>query len=349
MKFKTVREGQQAVIFNLYGEGRLVVGPQRVFLYRERLEFLRVKIADAYQYLVVTDNEGAVQHIRGPSTIYENPLMYQSVAVKESSKIDANHLIVVYKRLKDSDVQRRIVQGPTVFTPEPDEWIHNFKWHGSDMKKNGRMIPGKNQFIQLPVIPDQFYFNVREVRTSDDTMITVKLMIFYELKDVTTMLDKTNDPIADMINAVCSDVISFSGKLTFEGFLKKTSSLSDLSTFPQLTQRAGGIGYIIQKVVYRGYEASDKLQEMQNAAIQSRTQIRLNAEIEEQKQKLVDFKLSREQERSKLGTCIHVKFGIIIEFIVIGLNMFNLAFIVKDPKILCDGLSSGRPSVFLHV
>ena len=30
MKFKTVREGEQAVIFNHLGEARLVVGPQRV-------------------------------------------------------------------------------------------------------------------------------------------------------------------------------------------------------------------------------------------------------------------------------------------------------------------------------
>lgn len=30
MKFKTVLEGEQAVIFNYLGEGRLVVGPARV-------------------------------------------------------------------------------------------------------------------------------------------------------------------------------------------------------------------------------------------------------------------------------------------------------------------------------
>ena len=30
MKFKTVREGQQAIILNHMGEGELVVGPKRV-------------------------------------------------------------------------------------------------------------------------------------------------------------------------------------------------------------------------------------------------------------------------------------------------------------------------------
>ena len=40
---------------------------------------------------------------------------------------------------------------------------------------------------------------------------------------------------------------------------------------------------------------------MQSSAIESRTQLRLNVEIEEQKQKLADLKISKEQERAKLG------------------------------------------------
>ena len=32
------------------------------------------------------------------------------------------------------------------------------------------------------------YFQVREVRTSDDTMLTVKIMMFYQMKDVLTMV-----------------------------------------------------------------------------------------------------------------------------------------------------------------
>ncbi|XP_061198076.1 uncharacterized protein LOC133206165 [Saccostrea echinata] len=300
MKFKTVLEGQQAVVFNYLGEGRLIKGPQRVFLYRERLQYLKKHTADPYQYIVVKDKDGLVQHTPGPCFLFNNPLLYESVTVKESTKIDANHLIVVYKRLKDSDVQRRIVQGPTVFVPEAEEWIHTFTWHGTDPQNKARMIPGHNTFQKLAVIPDQFYYNVRDVRTQDDTMITVKLMLFYELKDVTKMLNTTTDPIADMMNAVCADVIAFAGKVSFEEFLSKTQNLSDLSTYPQLVQRAEKIGYVIQKVVYRGYHASDNLQMMQNSAIESRTQLRLESEIEEQKSKLENFKLSKEQERTKL-------------------------------------------------
>ena len=66
--------------------------------------------------------------------------------------------------------------------------VHDFKWHGSDPNSKGHMIAGLNTLQQLPCIADQFYYNVREVRTNDDTMLTVKLMIFYQLKDIITMV-----------------------------------------------------------------------------------------------------------------------------------------------------------------
>ncbi len=64
------------------------------------------------------------------------------------------------------------------------------------------------------------------MRTKDDTLLTVKLMIFFELKDVEKMLDNTHDPIGDFINAVASDVVAFCATLTYDQFLEKTSSLN---------------------------------------------------------------------------------------------------------------------------
>ncbi|XP_053401267.1 uncharacterized protein LOC123549498 [Mercenaria mercenaria] len=300
MKFKTVLEGEQAVIFNHLGEGRLVVGPSRVFLFRERLQKLKRHTATQHEYLKIRDNNGIVTHKPGPCEIFFNPMLHENIYVMDALKLDANHMIVVYKRLKDSTVQRRIIQGPTVFVLEAEEWLHEFKWHGTDPENKTRMVPGKDKFNQLAVIPEQFYYNVRDVRTNDDTMITVKLMLFYELKDVLKMLDTTHDPIADMINGMCADVIAFVGKLSFEQFLKESHKLSQLTSYPQLEQRAEKIGYQLQKIVFRGYHSSDQLQAMQNSAIESRTQLRLNTEIEEQKQLLADLKMSKEQERVKL-------------------------------------------------
>lgn len=43
---------------------------------------------------------------------------------------------------------------------------------------------------------------VWQVRTKDDALITVKQMVFFELRDIETMLNQTADPIADFIKYV---------------------------------------------------------------------------------------------------------------------------------------------------
>ena len=43
-------------------------------------------------------------------------------------------------------------------------------------------VPGALNFNILRIIADQFYYNVHDVRTKDDTLLNVKLMIFFEIK-----------------------------------------------------------------------------------------------------------------------------------------------------------------------
>lgn len=148
------------------------------------------------------------------------------------------------------------------------------------------------------MIPDQFYYNIPDVRTNDDALITVKCMVFFELVDIERMLDTTHDPIADFINSICADIIAFSASRTYEKFLEQTNLLNAIESYPQLVQRADRMGYHISKVVYRGYHASDKLQRMHDDAIEARTALRLEADTHAQQQTLEDSKLSKEFERS---------------------------------------------------
>jgi len=85
-------------------------------------------------------------------------------------------------------------------------------------------------------------------------------MVFFEIMNVEMMLDNTQDPIGDFVNSVCADIIAFTAFHSYEEFVASTSSLNDLSTYPQLQRRAKQIGYKINKVVYRGYHACENLQ-----------------------------------------------------------------------------------------
>ena len=56
-----------------------------------------------------------------PHELYLNPLEVESITVRQATKLDANHSLVVYKQ-HDEHIERRIVNGPTVFIPGPHEW-----------------------------------------------------------------------------------------------------------------------------------------------------------------------------------------------------------------------------------
>merc|ERR1712046_39936 len=201
----------------------------------------------------------------------------------------------------DQGVTRHVIKGPCLHMPKnATEWTHQFSWHGSvsnDPDSNGRKVKGAVKFTKLRVCPEQTYFDVEGVRTKDDALVSIKVMIFYRLKDIDIMLREPHDPTADFINSVSSDVIEFVAGKSFEEFKSATDQLNDLSVYQQLTNRAKGIGFEVTKVVFRGYGAPSRLQKMHDDAIERRTKLALDRENEDQEQRLQDMKLEHEEER----------------------------------------------------
>merc|ERR1712008_390820 len=181
-------------------------------------------------------------------------------------------------------VNRHVIRGPCLHVPKnASEWAHEFSWHGSvsnDPDHNGRKVKGAVKFTKMRVCPEQTYFDVENVRTKDDALVTVKVMIFYRLKDLDVMLRETHDPTADFINSVTSDVIEFVAGKLFEEFKASTDNLNSLSSYSQLTSRAKSIGFEVTRVVFRGYGAPQRLQKMHDDAIERRTKLALEREDE---------------------------------------------------------------------
>jgi len=297
IQLQTIRRGERVAVWSPRGEVRFVDGPRRLLLFYERVEPLRRYSAEAHQYLAIRFLDGRVEHLRGPADVWFDPVEHASITIQDSIPIDAHEALVVYQRQKNEMVARRVLKGPAQYVPQADEWLHEFSWHGADPKNPNRKLPRALQFTKLRVIPDQMYFDVPNVRTADDALLVVKLMVFFELVDIERMLDQTHDPIADFINALSADIIDFAASRSFERFKQDTSQLNELPRYSNLTTRSERIGYQVNKVVYRGYVASDKLQAMHDSAIETRTALKLEAETERQAQELADLKLAREAER----------------------------------------------------
>ncbi len=295
--FKTIRTGERVAMWNDRGQVKIVDGPTRLFLSGQTVQRLPRFTAEPDEYLIVKSKDGTRQHIRGPADLWLDPVAHESIDVERAINIDANEVVVVYVQ-SNNQVQRRVVRGPALHVPSENEWVHEFRWHGADPKDPRKKIPRALQFTKFRTIPDQMYFDVEDVRTADDALLIVKLMLFFELNELERMLDQTHDLVADFINAVSADVIEFVSKLSFEQFKDQAEKLNDLATYRQLVQRSDRVGYTITKVVYRGYFASQKLQAMHDNAIETRTKLQLESETELQAQELEDLKLKRESERA---------------------------------------------------
>lgn len=297
----TVEEGQKVLVIDRNGSMQVVEGPQRIWRWGKTIQRMKHHVAHPGEFLIVRFRDGKQEHLRGPAHVWFDPREHLSIDKEELFQIADRESIVVYsKHPETGSVERRIVSGPVDFMTEPGEWLHTFSWHGSKAGPDGmyRKVPNALVFQKLWLLPDQMYHDVPEVRTADGAVLTVRLMIFFELQDIEKMLTTTHDPIGDFVNAATSDVVEFSSRHDFESFKESIDKLNDLGTYKHLTGRAEQCGYRIGKVVYRGYGAPEALQQMHEQALESRTRLELEKDTEKQAQELEDLKLERRLARA---------------------------------------------------
>lgn len=77
----------------------------------------------------------------------------------------------------------------------------------------------------------------------------------------------------------------------FSEFVKEGAyKLNHIDTFKQLQIRASQTGYKIDSIIYNGYMSSDALQSIQDNAIHARTKLRLDTELAEQANRLINLR-----------------------------------------------------------
>jgi hypothetical protein len=111
--------------------------------------------------------------------------------------------------------------------PKQGEWIHEFFWKMYDENKLLR-------FIKLRILPDMNNYIIYNIRTNDDVIISIDVIIFYELIDINRHLNNTHDPNTDTLKFLTSDLMDFASEKTFEQFKNSTLLLSNKQNYPQL-------------------------------------------------------------------------------------------------------------------
>jgi len=302
----TVREGEVYAMKDADGKVTILEGPKQVVKLMKTFEKLDLKVATESQYLLIQFNDGRSELKHGPVSMLPHPVEHKSVEVKDAERVSDQEVLVVYRPKSDTEVTRHLVRGPSMYIPQSaSEWVHNFSWTGPadsssswDTDAPARKKVDALKFRKLRTIPGKLYFDVENVRTKDNTLITVKLMIFYKLLDVEQMLDATTDPIGDFVNAVSADVIEWTAPKKFDDFQANTEMLNTMAPYVQLQASCKKLGYEAENVVFRGYEAPAGLQRQHDIAIERRTQLTLASETEAEEQKLTDFRLNKEGQRA---------------------------------------------------
>ena len=167
-KLKTIEEGSAALVRNHLGEARLVNGPARLTLWRSKVEMLQLHYAGEGQYLEVNQRTGPRLCLPGPIQLHLDPTKHASIHVRDAILVNANEALVIYGSIEtgtsveksapmvEGGFKRRVLYGPTRYVPKPDEWIHEFSWHGTDPSNKTAKV--RDIFLNLPFFSFVSYF-----------------------------------------------------------------------------------------------------------------------------------------------------------------------------------------------
>lgn len=296
------------MIFNLLGQSNLVEGPKRIILGRDsRVQFLQKVIASATEYLVLTRQDGTKEHRQGPCAIFFNPVEFKNIETKPIVSIPSQYAAVLYNEDKLGKVTRNVIYGPRAIVPEANQWLGQFSWHGevpagkagNTAAKGTNIRPMASTCSLLNLRERSMAVKVKDVRTKDDCNISILVIMHFVIRDVERMLRTTRDPIGDLVNAVCSDVISIVATQTFSEFIAQSHLLNNVDTYKTVVNRAPFIGFNVSTLDYQGYEGNAAMEKMHEAAITQRTRQRLNTEKAQLDLKVKDLKLKENEELGK--------------------------------------------------
>lgn len=217
---RRVKEGEAVAVWNQYGKHTEIIGPQLVRLFWATIRFLEHHVAESDQYLRVKKRDGTVQHIRGPSELFENPVYHLNVTVENAIVLADNsaHIIVLSKGLEGSgeaSTNRKTVVGPTTFFPEPTDIVHTFKWTD---KGAGTLSDDLRVLNMQALIVRTLKCNVRD---SSENSAVVSVELRARLTGIDGAL-AVADPIAECDTLVQTAVLQ---ALTGVHFSQKGSSL----------------------------------------------------------------------------------------------------------------------------
>lgn len=291
--------GDKVVVWDQHGEEKSYDGPAAVNVHPDANIFCCPRtVLDADQKVLVTDKEGCEQIFSGPCVFHAGPR--DRIREFRLVRLASNEAVCLVKQ----DGVREIVLGsvqPRLFL-DPREKLYRFVLTGGGDADGLGKQPGALKFEMLRLQPSQAYFAF-PVRTSDNAVLILKLMVFMEVKHPDLFILR-DDPFAVMFNFIMAEATALVGTLSFDAFkdqpghrLQKHFGTAASSDKPPLNFLSDQYGLDVSKVVLRGWEAEDRqVQQILDQAAAAQTQ--RDVERAEHALKLEQLENEREQLES---------------------------------------------------
>lgn len=282
---RTIKDGEAAAIWNSNGIHTQIIGPKRVWLYNSTIRFLTRHRAQSHQYLRVSYCDGRIEHILGPAVLYQNPAYHDSVSVEDGLRLNSDLDCVVvtfssslvsssssspsssssfsmkkkstmsdgetFNKNDSSTISKRIIYGPTLFIPQPSEFVQTFSWSKANkLSSNSNNNKDKDTF-QILHTSGTTPFKLT-IPTVDGYTFDISLVLSY----ITTSIDnliQNKDPIDQLYNGLCVDSQTIGDVIPSTSLIKSKkqdllSTLSQVQTYPSLLKAANKCGLEIESI-----------------------------------------------------------------------------------------------------
>lgn len=306
---RTIKDGEAAAIWDSNGVHKQIVGPKRVWLINSTIRFLTRHKAQSHQFIGVSHRDGRVEHIEGPAELYENPAYHDNVWVEDGYRLaSSSECIVTFvsnrgnegeernlvgrerketnahtKDVHDSSsyifsentISKRIIHGPTLFLPKPNEKVYTFSWSSLSPSQND---DGRKKFQILKMFDSISVMST--IPTADGFAFDVNLILSFKITSIDKLLEN-KDPMKELQNGLHFDSQTLGKEFPSETLKTKKESciakLTSINTYPSLMTGAHKCGlnveYIQVKSISLCSTLCKQIEKEQSLAAEVRTNI----------------------------------------------------------------------------
>jgi len=193
---RTVKDGEAVAIWDRSGRHYQVIGPKLVYLFYSTIRFLNRHVANENQYIVVEKADGSLEHFQGPCAVWENPVKYRKVTVKNSINLLSERDCVVVISDNPSKTSKTAVHGPARYFLKPYERLEVFSWTtSSGVREDGNTLQAKHARFE-PTLP------------MGAPQQSVSLSVQYSMSDPLYLVECTDDFTGQLFAALRADTLT---------------------------------------------------------------------------------------------------------------------------------------------